>query len=59
MLCADQEVLFNQAALIHLLVTFKELLLKCSLRTAVGGCELTGLHYLLLSVIDHNMTLSV
>ncbi|KAM9391431.1 protein shortage in chiasmata 1 ortholog [Pholidichthys leucotaenia] len=31
----DQEQLFNQAALIHVLVTFKELLLKCNLRTAL------------------------
>ncbi|XP_034081149.1 protein shortage in chiasmata 1 ortholog isoform X1 [Gymnodraco acuticeps] len=30
----DQEVLFNQAAVIHVLVTFKELLLKCDLKTA-------------------------
>lgn len=33
---ADQE-LFNQAALIHVLVTFKELLLKCDLGIALGG----------------------
>ncbi|XP_072242952.1 protein shortage in chiasmata 1 ortholog [Leuresthes tenuis] len=31
----DQEGLFNQAALIHVLVTFKELLLKCDLRAAL------------------------
>ncbi|XP_059192347.1 protein shortage in chiasmata 1 ortholog isoform X2 [Centropristis striata] len=31
----DQELLFNQAALIHVLVTFKELLLKCDLSTAL------------------------
>ncbi|KAK5870833.1 hypothetical protein PBY51_003746 [Eleginops maclovinus] len=31
----DQEVLFNQAAVIHVLVTFKELLLKCDLKTAL------------------------
>ncbi|KAI9513783.1 hypothetical protein NQZ68_039447 [Dissostichus eleginoides] len=31
----DQEVLFNQAAVIHVLVTFKELLLKCGLKTAL------------------------
>ncbi|XP_070759887.1 protein shortage in chiasmata 1 ortholog [Enoplosus armatus] len=30
-----QELLFNQAALIHVLVTFKELLLKCDLSTAL------------------------
>ncbi|XP_075324955.1 protein shortage in chiasmata 1 ortholog [Odontesthes bonariensis] len=34
-LVRDQEVLFNQAALIHVLVTFKELLLKCDLRAAL------------------------
>ncbi|XP_075961127.1 protein shortage in chiasmata 1 ortholog [Anarhichas minor] len=34
-LVRDQEVLFNQAALIHVLVTFKELLLKCDLGTAL------------------------
>ncbi|XP_070820016.1 protein shortage in chiasmata 1 ortholog [Chaetodon trifascialis] len=34
-LVRDQELLFNQAALIHVLVTFKELLLKCNLSTAV------------------------
>ncbi|XP_037632604.1 protein shortage in chiasmata 1 ortholog isoform X2 [Sebastes umbrosus] len=33
-LVRDQELLFNQAALIHVLVTFKELLLKCDLSTA-------------------------
>lgn len=33
---ADQELLFNQAALIHVLVTFKELLLNCHLSTALG-----------------------
>uniref|UniRef100_A0A4W6ECT2 Shortage in chiasmata 1 n=1 Tax=Lates calcarifer TaxID=8187 RepID=A0A4W6ECT2_LATCA len=31
----DQELLFHQAALIHVLVTFKELLLKCDLSTAL------------------------
>ncbi|XP_078105996.1 protein shortage in chiasmata 1 ortholog [Sander vitreus] len=34
-LVRDQEVLFDQAALIHVLVTFKELLLKCDLSTAL------------------------
>ncbi|XP_037535958.1 protein shortage in chiasmata 1 ortholog [Nematolebias whitei] len=34
-LVKDQELLFNQAALIHVLVTFKELLLKCGLGTAL------------------------
>ncbi|XP_042344529.1 protein shortage in chiasmata 1 ortholog [Plectropomus leopardus] len=34
-LVRDQELLFNQAALIHVLVTFKELLLKCDLSTAL------------------------
>uniref|UniRef100_A0A8P4GRS3 Protein shortage in chiasmata 1 ortholog n=1 Tax=Dicentrarchus labrax TaxID=13489 RepID=A0A8P4GRS3_DICLA len=34
-LVKDQERLFNQAALIHMLVTFKELLLKCGLGTAL------------------------
>uniref|UniRef100_UPI0037E8A9FC protein shortage in chiasmata 1 ortholog n=1 Tax=Semicossyphus pulcher TaxID=241346 RepID=UPI0037E8A9FC len=34
-LVKDQEVLFNQAALIHVLVTLKELLLKCELSTAL------------------------
>ncbi|XP_068460526.1 protein shortage in chiasmata 1 ortholog isoform X2 [Clinocottus analis] len=34
-LVRDQELLFNQAALIHVLVTFKELLLKCDLGTAL------------------------
>ncbi|XP_071339672.1 protein shortage in chiasmata 1 ortholog isoform X2 [Trachinotus anak] len=34
-LIRDQELLFNQAALIHMLVTFKELLLKCDLSTAL------------------------
>ncbi|XP_070689528.1 protein shortage in chiasmata 1 ortholog [Pempheris klunzingeri] len=34
-LVQDQELLFNQAALIHVLVTFKELLLKCDLSTAL------------------------
>ncbi|XP_068994580.1 protein shortage in chiasmata 1 ortholog [Embiotoca jacksoni] len=34
-LVKDQELLFNQAALIHVLVTFKELLLKCDLSTAL------------------------
>lgn len=33
---ADQELLFNQASLIHMLVTFKELLLKCNLSIALG-----------------------
>ncbi|XP_034548971.1 protein shortage in chiasmata 1 ortholog isoform X2 [Notolabrus celidotus] len=32
----DQDLLFNQAALIHVLVTFKELLLKCDLSTALA-----------------------
>ncbi|XP_056233081.1 protein shortage in chiasmata 1 ortholog isoform X2 [Seriola aureovittata] len=31
----DQDRLFSQAALIHMLVTFKELLLKCDLSTAL------------------------
>ncbi|XP_028269790.1 protein shortage in chiasmata 1 ortholog [Parambassis ranga] len=34
-LVRDQELLFNQAALIHVLVTFKELLLKCDLSIAL------------------------
>ncbi|XP_054467380.1 protein shortage in chiasmata 1 ortholog [Anoplopoma fimbria] len=34
-LIINQELLFNQAALIHVLVTFKELLLKCDLATAL------------------------
>ncbi|XP_032371378.1 protein shortage in chiasmata 1 ortholog isoform X1 [Etheostoma spectabile] len=34
-LVRDQKVLFDQAALIHVLVTFKELLLKCDLSTAL------------------------
>ncbi|XP_029960144.1 protein shortage in chiasmata 1 ortholog [Salarias fasciatus] len=34
-LLADQELLLKQATLIHVLVTFKELLLKCDLGTAV------------------------
>ncbi|XP_017267688.1 protein shortage in chiasmata 1 ortholog isoform X2 [Kryptolebias marmoratus] len=34
-LVKDEEVLFNQAALVHVLVTFKELLLKCDLTTAL------------------------
>ncbi|XP_038560284.1 protein shortage in chiasmata 1 ortholog isoform X2 [Micropterus salmoides] len=34
-LVRDREVLFNQAAQIHVLVTFKELLLKCDLSTAL------------------------
>lgn len=34
--CVDQELLFHHAALIHVLVMFKELLLKCSLSTALG-----------------------
>ncbi|XP_036953332.1 protein shortage in chiasmata 1 ortholog isoform X4 [Acanthopagrus latus] len=34
-LVRDQELFFNQAALIHMLVTFKELLLKCNLSTAL------------------------
>ncbi|XP_042276574.1 protein shortage in chiasmata 1 ortholog isoform X3 [Thunnus maccoyii] len=34
-LVRDQEPLFNQVALIHVLVTFKDLLLKCDLGTAV------------------------
>lgn len=37
---ADQELLFNQAALIHVFVTFKELLLKCGLSTALGQYEI-------------------
>lgn len=40
LLCADQELLFNWAALIHVLVTFKELLLKCDLSTALGQFQL-------------------
>ncbi|KAG8011879.1 protein C9orf84 [Nibea albiflora] len=35
-LVKDQELLFNQTALIHVLVTFKELLLKCDLNTALA-----------------------
>ncbi|XP_074525765.1 protein shortage in chiasmata 1 ortholog [Halichoeres trimaculatus] len=35
-LVRDQELLFNRAALIHALVTFKELLLKCDLSTALA-----------------------
>ncbi|XP_030593133.1 protein shortage in chiasmata 1 ortholog isoform X4 [Archocentrus centrarchus] len=34
-LIKDQEVLFNQVALIHVLVTFKEMLLKCDLSTGL------------------------
>ncbi|XP_051807077.1 protein shortage in chiasmata 1 ortholog [Acanthochromis polyacanthus] len=34
-LVRDQEQLFNQVALMHVLVTFKELLLKCNLSTAL------------------------
>ncbi|KAK2901796.1 hypothetical protein Q8A73_011542 [Channa argus] len=34
-LVRDQELLFNQVALIHVLVTFKELLLKCDLPSAL------------------------
>ncbi|CAK6959730.1 protein shortage in chiasmata 1 ortholog [Scomber scombrus] len=34
-LIRDQELLFNQVALIHVLVTLKDLLLKCDLGTAV------------------------
>ncbi|XP_026200054.1 protein shortage in chiasmata 1 ortholog isoform X3 [Anabas testudineus] len=34
-LVRNQELLFNWAALIHVLVTFKELLLKCDLSTAL------------------------
>ncbi|XP_030274242.1 protein shortage in chiasmata 1 ortholog isoform X4 [Sparus aurata] len=34
-LVRDQELLFNQATLIHMMVTFKELLLKCDLSTAL------------------------
>uniref|UniRef100_A0AAQ5WVV6 Protein shortage in chiasmata 1 ortholog n=1 Tax=Amphiprion ocellaris TaxID=80972 RepID=A0AAQ5WVV6_AMPOC len=34
-LVRDQERLFNQVALMHVLVTFKELLLKCNLSTAL------------------------
>lgn len=37
---ADQELLFNQATLIHMMVTFKELLLKCDLSTALGQSKL-------------------
>ncbi|KAI3372610.1 hypothetical protein L3Q82_023088, partial [Scortum barcoo] len=33
----DQELLCNQAALIHVLVTFKELLLKCNLSIALAS----------------------
>ncbi|XP_027133830.1 protein shortage in chiasmata 1 ortholog isoform X2 [Larimichthys crocea] len=35
-LVKDQQLLFNQTALIHVLVTFKELLLKCDLSTALA-----------------------
>ncbi|XP_078808483.1 protein shortage in chiasmata 1 ortholog isoform X4 [Oryzias latipes] len=34
-LLRDQELLFSQVVLIHVLVTFKELLLKCDLRTGL------------------------
>lgn len=34
--CAELEMLLNQVTLIHVLVTVKELLLKCSFRTALG-----------------------
>lgn len=34
--CSDHEELFKQAALIHVLVTFKEMLLKCDLSAALG-----------------------
>lgn len=45
-LILDQELLFNQATLIHVLVTFKELLLKCSLNTALGQYIQTNFYYL-------------
>jgi hypothetical protein len=32
----DKELLFNQTALIHVLVTFKDMMLQCDLITAVG-----------------------
>ena len=35
---ADQEVLFGQVALIHVLVMVKDVLLKCDLNTALGEC---------------------
>lgn len=38
LLSADQDILFNLAALVHALVMFKELLLNCSLSVAVGQC---------------------
>lgn len=34
--CAELEMLLDQVTLMHVLVTVKELLLKCSLRTALG-----------------------
>ncbi|XP_006803946.2 protein shortage in chiasmata 1 ortholog [Neolamprologus brichardi] len=53
-LIKDQEALFNLAALIHVLVTFKELLLKCDLSTgleyltkAAKGCAEQSLQQLL------------
>lgn len=42
-LCADQELLYSWATLIHVLVTFKELLLKCDLSTALGQFKLSSL----------------
>ncbi|KAK2837948.1 hypothetical protein Q5P01_015160 [Channa striata] len=44
-LVRDQELLFNQVALIHVLVTFKELLLKCDLPTALEYLKKTAEPY--------------
>ncbi|XP_028313679.1 protein shortage in chiasmata 1 ortholog isoform X2 [Gouania willdenowi] len=57
-LLQDQELLFNQAALIHVLVTFKELLLKCDLEyltKAAETCEEPSLKQLLrrLNIVLH------
>lgn len=43
---AELEVLLNQVTLMHVLVTVKELLLKCSLRTALGKYikKIVGIH---------------
>ncbi|XP_055367768.1 protein shortage in chiasmata 1 ortholog isoform X2 [Betta splendens] len=38
-LVGDQKLLYNWAALVHVLVTFKELLLKCNLSTALEYLE--------------------
>lgn len=50
LLCADQEVLFNLAALIHALVMFKELLLNCSLSLGLGQCHMMYCKILSISV---------